>query len=209
MDSKQSIILIGPMATGKTVIAEKLSELTGYYNYPVDRLKWYYRFQNGYDINKGRRVLQVQGFGGLVNYAHRYFGVEDLENLLTKFKGIIDLGASDTHCEDHVRCEKLIQLFKGYPNVFLILPYEDSQKSIDLLNSRLIKRYKNHPFKYASIESYMEKNEEFVLSMMNQHLAKHVIFANDRAPYLIAQELLFKSKLFNYERDDNDISRVS
>lgn len=209
MDNKHSIILIGPLATGKSTVAEKLSELTGYRNYPVDRLKWYYRFQNGYDINQSRKILQLQGFGGLINYAHRYFGVEDLENLLSRFKGIVDLGASDTHCTNPLRCEQLVQLLEEFPNVFLILPYENTQKSIELLRTRLIQRYKGHPFKYAALDSYLEQNEEFVTSMTNQLVAKHVIYSNDRAPYMIAQEILFKSKLFNYERKDIDLPRVS
>lgn len=210
MDSyKNSIVLIGPMATGKSTIANHLAELTGYKNYPVDRLKWYYRFKNGYNIQESTKIFNQFGFGAMLQYSHQYFGVKDLKQLLTEFKGIVDLGAADTHCSTKERCEGLLNLFQDFHNVFLILPYKDSKKSVELLTSRLIARYKNHPTKYVAVESYIKENEEFVRSVFNQVLAKHVVYVNDRAPYLVAQEILYKSKLFNYEREGINVSRVS
>ncbi|MEZ4938308.1 MAG: hypothetical protein R2799_12035 [Crocinitomicaceae bacterium] len=111
MDNKHSIILIGKLATGIS-LAKKLSAHNGYKNYPVNRCKRFYQLQNGYDINQSRKILQVNRFGGLINYAHRYFGGEDLEDLLFRFKGIVDLGASDTITEILQPVEQTHYLFE-------------------------------------------------------------------------------------------------
>ena len=69
-ESKQrdEIILIGPMGVGKTTLALHLSERLGKLNYPIDRLKWYYRFRNGYDLAKGTKSLKTSGFQVLSKY---------------------------------------------------------------------------------------------------------------------------------------------
>ncbi|MBC8226844.1 MAG: hypothetical protein H8E74_06855 [Gammaproteobacteria bacterium] len=194
---KDSIILIGPLGTGKSHFARTISDLTGIKNYPIDKLKWYYRFKNGYDLNESTEILKRGGFGDLINYSRQFFGFNELQKILNNFHGIIDLGASDTHVSDYKTFEYLQRLFSKFSNVFLILPYEDDEKSIELLRSRLIERYQNDRQKAPVIDTYLKLNEQFIRPESNRRLAKHIIYSNDRKENEVALEIIQKSKLYN------------
>lgn len=195
-----TIILIGPLATGKSTIALQLSELTGLHNYPVDRLKWYYRFKNGYDLQKGTSLLKKKGFEELIEYADTYFGAKELKEILSSFSGIIDLGATDTYCKGFAKQHELQQLFAPFPNIFLILPSRSIDKCIDELENRIKKRYANHEFKDAVLYSYLEKNKAFIESQSNRLFAKHIIYTEGKSATDVAKEILLKSKFYEYER---------
>ena len=92
---RDEIILIGPMCSGKSSVALYLAETLSILNYPIDRIKWYYRFKNGYDLSRGTKILRSQGFMALLNYFEPYFSLRDIELILNEFRGgIFDFGAS-------------------------------------------------------------------------------------------------------------------
>ena len=188
-----SILLIGPLACGKSAIAEQLSLHSGMKNYSLDRLKWYYRYRNGYDTIKSRNLLKNQGFEALLGYAQHYFYPNDLEDILKQFQGIIDLGATDTHWRDLKKMHQVQQLLKPFPNVFLILPYEDEKLSEEVLNNRIRNRYLHDPIKSSVINTYLKMNLEFLRSQHNQTVAKHVIYTGDRPFHQVAEEIMIKS----------------
>jgi len=197
MKNRSNIILIGPMASGKTAIGNELSHITGFKSNPVDKLKWYYRLQNGYDLVKSQSILRSMGFEALLEYAKPYFTPNDLKELLNDFSGIIDLGATDTHSNDLNTIKAINEVLAPYPNIFLILPYDDEQLSKSVLSKRLIQRYKNDSLKGPVLSTYLKKNEEFLMSPQNLLIAKHVIYCNDRPFHQIAQEIIYKSDLRN------------
>ena len=45
------IVLIGPMASGKSTIARRLEERTGLTNVPIDYIRGYYYFQHGFKLS--------------------------------------------------------------------------------------------------------------------------------------------------------------
>lgn len=206
---KDNIILIGPLATGKSFIAEKLSLATGLCNHPVDKLKWYYRHQNGYNLSESTQILRSQGFEALISHAQQYFGAKEIKHLLRKFKGIIDLGASDTHCQNLSRLQELNAVLEPFQNVFLILPSKDEKMSIEILNDRLETRYKQDPLKKPVIESYLRMNEIFVKSESTKMLAKHIIYTDEKPIEHIVQEILMKSNYTNYETATLNLQKVS
>lgn len=192
--SFNQIILIGPLATGKSSIASELSAKTGMLNHPIDKLKWYYRHKNGYDLYKSTQLLKSQGFSALLNYAKHYFGVMDIKSILNRFEGIIDLGASDTNCFDLKQQSDIINLMKPYENIFLILPCKKKLETIKILEERLYRRYQNDALKFPVIESYLEMNKNFVNSQTNKLIAKHVIYTNNKSISQISLEILNKCK---------------
>lgn len=190
---KTNIILLGPLAVGKSTVALRLSEKIGQPNFPVDRLKWYYRLLNGYNLSEGTKVLKTKGFGSLITYASKYFGVKELENILISFKGVIDLGATDAYCDEYKKYEELKALFDEYPNVFLLLPSESLFTSQQVLIQRLKKRYQSHDFKREVLQSYLDKNNEFVEKMPHYGFAKHIIYTENKTVDEICDEILIKS----------------
>lgn len=209
MNNQQNIILIGPLGTGKSTIAEHLSIRTGLRNIPVDKLKWYYRLNNGYDLVKSRNILRTNGFSELINYAQSYFGPREIHEILNQFSGIVDLGASDTHCNDMRSIKAINQYLEPYPNVFLIMPYQDEELSIQVLKKRLIQRYKDDRLKGPVLSSYLEKNEEFVRSTQNHSVAKHVVYTNDRSFDKIAEEIILKCDFSQGQQQRKMLNLVS
>lgn len=195
MVNKESIILIGPLATGKSTLAVHLSEMSGHKNYPIDRLKWYYRFKNGYDFAKGRSMLIEEGFAAYVNYAELFFSIKELEVILEEFKGILDLGATDTFSEDIKREKRLKEIFAHFPNIFLILPSPSNEINVSILSERIQKRYKSHEFKNDISTSYLEVNNKIIYSKLNQEIARHVVYTENRDLSEICNEILDKVTL--------------
>lgn len=202
------IILIGPLATGKSTVATKLSELTGMHNHPVDKLKWYYRHKNGYDLNQSTHTLKNFGFEALIKYAKTFFGSAELQQLFNEFEGVVDLGATDTVCFDLLEQQEIIKVMAPYPNVFFILPSEDLEESEHILTQRLYQRYANDKLKFPVIDSYLKMNHTFIQSETNRLIAKHIIYTKDKSVEAIATEILQKS-VFNNERKDTYLQRVS
>lgn len=194
-----SIILIGPLGTGKSFLGEKISNVTNLHNHPVDKLKWYYRHQNGYNLSKSTQILKEHGFEALIKYAQQFFGAKEIKHLLEKFKGVVDLGASDTHFQSLAQLQELNEVLSPYKNVFLILPSKEIEKSIDILKSRLLKRYENDTLKSPVIDSYLRMNEIFVKSETTKMLAKKIIYTENRSVNDIVQEILLESNYLNYE----------
>lgn len=197
MKNLNNIILIGPLATGKSSIAKELSNITGLVNYPVDKLKWYYRMRNGFDLAKCSELLKEKGFEAMLGYASRFFGPKELQTILESFNGIIDLGASDTHTSDLQRIQEIQEVLSPYRNKFLILPYEDDSLSEEILTRRLRLRYQFDDTKRPVLGTYIKKNHEYLYSKQNRMIANHVIYANDRSSNLIAQEIYYKSILWD------------
>jgi hypothetical protein len=204
-----NIILIGPLATGKSTIAAKLSEITGLLNFPIDKLKWYYRFKNGYNLQTSTDILVNKGFEELIVYVEAFFGTNELKSILNEFEGIIDLGATDSYCDNLQRMRELKSFFHDFPNIFLIMPSKNKKKSKEILDQRLYKRYEKDPLKAPVMGSYMKMNEKFINSNYNRQIAKHVIYTADKSIETIAQEILKKSQFDNYERRATFLQRVS
>ena len=158
---------------------------------------------------KSRNILRTNGFGELINYAQSFFGPREIHAILNQFSGIIDLGASDTHSNDLRRIKALNHYLTPYPNVFLILPYQDEELTIKVLNSRLRQRYKDDSLKGPVTNSYLTKNEEFIRSSQNYSVAKHVIYTNDRTFDKIADEIISKCDFSKRQQSNQELNLVS
>ncbi|MGV6862391.1 MAG: hypothetical protein ACWA41_11505 [Putridiphycobacter sp.] len=190
MEYRDNIILLGPLATGKSSIATKISELTGLHNHPIDKLKWYYRHKNGYDLCKSTHILKTEGFESLLLYARQFFGLKDLKSILFTFKGIIDLGASDSYYVSDLRRDDFEKLMGKFNNVFLILPSADPEESIQILNDRLQARYENNTLKKPVIESYLKMNAAFIKCETSKKVAKYVIYTKGKTVEECAREIV-------------------
>lgn len=130
IEIRDEIILVGPMGVGKTTLALHLSEKLGLLNYPIDRLKWYYRFKKGYNLAKGTNILKEKGFQELANYFNDYFDNNDLAQILDEFRGgIFDFGASHSHYDNYSDLLEAKRILAPFPNVILLLPTDDFNRN--------------------------------------------------------------------------------
>jgi len=177
---KPEIILIGPIGSGKTTVAELLSIKTGLPRRSMDELRWKYYDEIDYDRDLARQKRTEEGFWGLYRY-WKPFEAYAVERLLNSYhECIFDLGGGHSVYEDDKLFQQLYDLFSSYPHVVLLIPSPDKEASIRILNSRN---------DYDS-DGQREVNEHFVRHHSNYDLAKHIVYTEDKEPDQICSEIL-------------------
>jgi hypothetical protein len=188
---RDEIILIGPMCSGKSSVALCLAETLSVLNYPIDRLNWYYRFKNGYNLAYGTRILRKDGFSALLEYAEEYFTLTELGIVLDEFKGgIFDFGASHSYYSDATELEKAREVLAPFKNVVLLQPSSDTQECISILSQRIRERYAENQRSPEIVDSYIAANNRFVKHKSNRILAKHVVYTNGKSIEEVAQSIV-------------------
>jgi shikimate kinase len=177
---KPEIILIGPIGSGKTTVAELLSIKTGLPRRSMDELRWKYYDEIDYDRDLARQKRTEEGFWGLYRY-WKPFEAYAVERLLNSYhECIFDLGGGHSVYEDDKLFQQIYKLFSSYPHVVLLIPSPDKEASIRILNSRN---------DYDS-DGQREVNEHFVRHHSNYDLAKHIVYTKDKEPDQICSEIL-------------------
>ncbi len=186
------------MGVGKTTLALHLSEKLGILNYPVDRLKWYYRFKNGYNLAKGTKILMTSGFHELCNYFNDYFNNNDLAAILDEFKGgIFDFGASHSHFENENELQEAKKILDPFRNIIQLLPSDNFAINCKVLDERIRKRYEDVEWKREVLETYIEQNRIFLLSNSYSSLAKETIYTEGKTIEQVGEEILAKCFFIN------------
>lgn len=174
------ILLIGPIGSGKTTIAELLYMRTMLPHRSMDLLRWKYFEEIGYDRGIARERFAQDGFWGLYRY-WKPFEAYAVRRILEDFRECIyDFGGSQTVYEDEALFEQVRGLFAPYPHVILLLPSPDIEESIQILHARNT---------YAS-EDQWAVNEHFVRHHSNYDLAKYVAYTKDKTPEQTCDEVL-------------------
>ena len=197
LEKRDEIILIGPMGVGKTTLALHLSEKLGILNYPIDRLKWYYRFKNGYDLAKGTKILRTAGFHELSNYFNSYFGNNELAEILDDFKGgIFDFGASHSYFENFDELYDAKSKLVAFNNIFQLLPTDNYETNCKILDKRIGKRYEDVEWKREVLDSYLEQNRIYLMSNSYSFLAKETIYTEGKTIEQVGEAILAKCVFF-------------
>jgi shikimate kinase len=177
---KPEIILIGPIGSGKTTVAELLSIKTGLPRRSMDELRWKYFDEIGYDRDLARQKRTEDGFWGLYRY-WKPFEAYAVGRLLGSFhECIFDLGGGQTVYEDEELFEQVHNLLEPYSHVVLLIPSPDIEESIEILHSR------NH---YDS-DGQREVNAYLVYRHSTYDLAKHIVYTKDKDPDQICNEII-------------------
>lgn len=176
---KREIILIGPIGSGKTTIAELISMRTGLPRRSMDELRWKYYDELGYDRDLARQKCTDEGFWGLYRY-WKTFEAHAVERLLSNFREcVFDLGGGHTVYEDDKLSQQVRDLLAPYPHVVLLIPSPDKEESIEILHTR------NH---YDS-DGQREVNEHLVRHPANYELAKLIVYTKDKELDQICSEI--------------------
>lgn len=182
----QTICLIGPMATGKSTIAEELSKIVNLPRVPMDKVRYYYYFKQGYSLETER---QLETFEKKVEY-WKPFELLAVKEILKDFPdSIIDFGAGLSYYPKEEHLNEAKNFLIEYQNIFLLLPSIDKEKSLEICNNRLKIR------KGSELdENDINANREFIYHESNYKLSKHIIYTKDREPKDIALEIKSKIK---------------
>jgi shikimate kinase len=185
------IILIGPIGSGKTTIAELLYERTMLPHRSMDLLRWTYFEEIGYDRHTASEKFTEGGFWELYRY-WKPFEAHAVKRILEDFNEcVFDFGGSQTVYEDEELFEKVRGLMEPYPHVVLLMPTPDQDESIHTLHARNT---------YASDDQWAV-NEHFVRHHSNYDLAKHIVYTEGKTPEDTCAEVLqwVRSNGWTYE----------
>lgn len=174
------IILIGPIGSGKTTIAELLYMRTMLPHRSMDLLRWGYFDEMGYDWEIAKEKQIKEGFWGLYHY-WKPFEAYAVKRLLNDFKEcIFDFGGSHSVYEEDALFEQMRGILEPYPHIVLLMPVPDMDETIKILNARNT---------YAT-DAQREVNEHLVRHHSNYDLAKHIIYTDGKTPEQTSDEVL-------------------
>ena len=174
------IILIGPMGTGKSTQGKLLADRLGLPQCPMDRYRWEYYKEIGYDDDFAKKLGKV-GFWALYMY-WKEFECYSVERLLSEHSNcVIDFGAGHSVYEIDTHFARVEKVMRPYRNVVLILPSPDKDGSVRLLSERMGKDV---------APDDLDINEHFVRHHSNYDLAKHIVYTKGKSPEETRDEIL-------------------
>jgi shikimate kinase len=179
---KEIIILIGPIRAGKSTIAQLLSDKLSLPRFRMDILRFQYYKELEYDEELAKKIEDENGFLALVEY-WKPFDVHAVQRILQDCtSGVIDFGGGLSVYEDASLLAQVEKELSPYQNVILLLPSEDSQESLSILNSRMEEKEYKEYFQSEGISNRTELNKHFVEHHSNSKLAKHVFYTKGKSP---------------------------
>jgi shikimate kinase len=180
---RPDVVLIGPIRSGKSTIAELLAEELGVPQVSLDDVCWdYYK-----EIGFVRGDARCRGSDGMI--ASR-FNVHAVERTLSDHRNcVIDLGAGHSVYRDEASLARLESTLAPYPNVFLILPSPDLEESAAILKARNVQ---NQWLVSFSEQHGYNPNDHFLRHPSNFRLAKFIVYTEGKSPEETRDEILSK-----------------
>jgi energy-coupling factor transporter ATP-binding protein EcfA2 len=179
----ETIILIGPEGAGKSTVGKLIAQALSRELYSLDRNRDVLYAPYHYDKIHAERIYEEQGLWQF--YQHwKFFEYRAVVHILTTagnpnsdFHGkVLDFGAGHSVYENPAELEKVHELMKPYPDVFLFLPCEDVGEALKVTETR-----RGHA---------LGLNKHFLEHPSNRKLAKHVIYTKDRTAEECAEDVL-------------------
>jgi shikimate kinase len=166
------LVLIGPIAAGKSTLGTLLSEALGLPQCSIDDVRFRYYREIGYDESLAKRLYQSEGFWGLYRY-WKPFEAHAVERVLEDHPhSVIDLGAGHSVYEDDALFVRVKRALAPCRHVVLLLPSPDLDTSLSVLRERRPSLRAVDP----------DINEHFVTHPSNYELATFTVYTEGRLP---------------------------
>lgn len=179
----QTIILIGPEGAGKSTIGALLGAALAKPLFSLDRHRDALYAPYGYDAAAAKAIYEEQGLWPF--YKHwckfEYLAVENLlqnarEEGQEYWGRVLDFGAGHSVLEDEGQLQRIEGLMTPYRNVVLVLPCEDKEEALRVMEERRGKE--------------LGLNRHFLEHHSNKRLAKHVVYTQGKTAEESVQEVL-------------------
>jgi shikimate kinase len=182
-----SIILIGPVRTGKTTLADQLGKALGLPRQSLDERRWTYYGEAGFDFAYNQKLEEEKRW----NERRLYWSRHDpyaIRRFLQEYgeDHILDFGGSHSLHEEDTQLEEVKGILYPYPHVVLVLPCADPVESLRVLNERRGQPHLLYGF---------DLNERMLRHRTNYELAKHRIYTHGKTVEETSRELIALLKL--------------
>ena len=181
------VVLIGPLAAGKTTVGAHVAALLDVPMCSVDVVRWQYFDEIGYDRDEAeRRFAAGRTPAEKLSYGMP-FEVHAIERIMADHSyGVIDFGASNSVYDDAALLARVETALSG-AYVVLLLPSQDPARSEQMLATRLEAIL--HAKGEAMSAELLALNSYFVRHPANRRLAGKVCYTAGRTPAAIAAEI--------------------
>lgn len=198
---RSEIVLMGPMSSGKTTLAKKISKMTGIAHLNIDCIKWDYFSYYGYEEACAEKEYSRDGIRGLHEY-YKLYEIKTLRRVFSKYKDcIFDLGAGFTVYNHSAHQSAVNSMLSIFHNKFTILPHAEYDKSRKILLKRFINKFKDDD----ELENILSSTPGFHL---NDYFLKHyyetpdlghIIYTANKSTKTIAKSIISHSNLCSIE----------
>jgi shikimate kinase len=172
------------MHAGKSTIAELLAQRWGVRRISMDKVRWDYYREIGYDEKDQRSAYDRGGFAAMVAY-WKPFEAHAVERLLADVKDepcVIDFGAGHSVYEDPALFERVRKALQSF-HVVLLLPSADPEESMAILRQRRDQLFPDRA------GQPMDVNDHFIRHPSNAVLARWTVYTKDRTPEETDEEI--------------------
>ncbi len=175
----KEIILMGPVAVGKTTTAKLLSKKLNKPLISIDDLRFDYYKEIGYDDDHMKKLLEKAGIMAIFQYG-KIFDAYAIERVLEDHQNcIFDFGGGNNASGFDFEFNRVNNALNNYKNVVQLFPCADKEEALDFI-------YKRRDFKPIQRELI----EHLVFDDSNFKLAKHTVFVKDKSPEEVCNEVL-------------------
>jgi len=180
-----TVVLIGPIGTGKSTVAALLAERMGVPRHPMDDDRWRYYEEIGYSKETEKTLREGEGFSALARY-WKPFEAHAVERILEEHRDcVIDFGAGHSVYDDAEQFTRVERALADYAHVVLLLPSPDLDRSVGLLRER------TRTFMgWDGVIDGFDWHEHFVKHPSNHRLAKKVVYSEGKTAEQTCEDVL-------------------
>lgn len=175
----KEIILIGPVAVGKTTTAKLLSEKLNKPFVSLDDLRFDYYKEVGYDNDHMKKLHEKAGIMAIFQYG-KIFDAHSIERILEEHQDcIFDFGGGNIVCGFDFDLNRIKRALAPYENIVFLIPSASKEESLEIINSR--RNIKPHE---------KELIEYLVFNNSSHKVAKHTVYVKGKTPEEVCNEVL-------------------
>lgn len=175
----KEIILLGPVAVGKTTTARLISEKINKPVVSLDDLRFGYYKEIGYNHDHMKELHEKAGIMAAFQYG-KIFDAYSIERILEDHSDcIFDFGGANIVSGYDFDIHRIKKALQPYENIVFLVPDRDNEETLQFI-------YQRRDIKPADRELI----EYLMYHHSNYEVANHIVFVKDKTPEEVCDEVL-------------------